>query len=92
MELVQLSAEQLTLMGLTIVGITELINRLRAKDLWVAVTIVCSAVVGALLALYWHVDPLAGALAGLAASGTLKTLGSVGNKSTPAPSSVLNKG
>lgn len=92
MELTQLNAEQLALMGLTIVGVVEFINRMRAKDFWVALTIVTSAVVGALLALYWGVDVLAGALAGLAASGTLKTLGSLGNKSTPAPSSLVNKG
>lgn len=90
MELTQFNAEQLAVLGAVIVGITELISRLRAKDYWVAATIVCAAVVGALVAVYYDLDALTGVVAAFGASGVLRTLGSVGNKSTPAPSTVLD--
>lgn len=86
---VSLSPAQLLVLGSVIVGVTELISRLRAKDYWVAGTIVCAAVVGAVLALYYKADAVDGLVAGFSASGALKALGSVGNKSTPAPSSIV---
>lgn len=89
MELVQLSPAQLFVLYSIIVGITELINRLRARDLWVAATIVTAALVGGFVAAYYKLDFLTGVVAGLGASGTIKTLGSIGNKSTPAPSTIL---
>lgn len=91
MELTQFTAEQLVLLGAAIVGATELLNRLRAKDFWVVATIVTSAVVGGLLALYFSVDFVSGVLGGLSASGFLKGVSMVGNKSTPAPSKVLEQ-
>jgi hypothetical protein len=91
MELAQLNPAQLALLGAVIVGITELLNRLRAQDYWVVATITCSAVVGGFVGLYYGVDFITGLVAGLAASGTLKTLSSFGNKSVPEPSSVINK-
>lgn len=92
MELLTLNPAQLALLGVVIVGATELLNRLRAKDFWVVATIVSSAVIGSLIGLYYGVDPISGLVAGLGASGTLKTLGAVGNKSEPAPSTVITKG
>lgn len=91
MELVTFTAAQVALLGTAVMGATELITRLRAKDLWVVATIVTSAVIGGLFALYYKVDFISGVVAGFSASGFLKALGSVGNKSTPAPSSITEK-
>lgn len=91
MELLQLSTQQLLLLGTVIIGIVELLNRLRARDYWVAVTITTAAIVGGLVALYYKVDFVAGVAAGLSASGFLKAVNSIGNKSTPAPSEVVVK-
>lgn len=85
-ELAQLNAAQLALLGAVIAGATELITRLRAKDLWVAVTIVTSAVLGGLIGAYYGVDFVSGIAAGLGVSGTIKTISALGQKSTPAPS------
>lgn len=89
MELVELSTAQLVVLGAVVAGATEFIKRLRAKDLWVAGTIVTSAVIGGLVALYYEADLLVGVQLGLAASGVFSLAGSVGNKSTPAESSVV---
>lgn len=91
MELASLSTQQLVLLGLLITGIVELLNRLRAKDLWVVATILSAALVGGLVALYYDTDFVTGLTAGLSASGLLKTVGSIGNKSVPAPSKVLEQ-
>lgn len=91
MELLQFSPAQLALLGAIIVGITELISRLRAKDKWVAATITCSALVGGLLALYYKVDFVSGLAAGFGASGFVKTISAFGNKSTAAPSDLVVK-
>lgn len=91
MELLNLSTEQLVLLSLLITGIVELFNRLRAKDYWVVATILTSALVGGLVAMYYKVDFVSGVAAGLSASGLLKTLSVFGNKTTPAPSTVLNR-
>lgn len=91
MNIATLNAEQLVLLGTAIVGATELLSRVRAKDMWVVATIVSAAVIGGLFALYYNVDFVSGVIGGLSASGFLKGLGSVGNKSTPAPSSVVEK-
>lgn len=90
MEILQLSGTQLALLGTLIIGVTELLNRLRAKDFWVVTSIVTAALVGGLLALYYKVDFVSGLAAGLSASGVLKSLSIFGNKSTPAPSEVLD--
>ena len=89
MELVNFNAEQLAVLGAIIIGITELISRLRAKDFWVVATISCAAVVGGLVAVYYNLDFLTGVVAGFGACGALKAVGSIGNKSTPTPSKVL---
>lgn len=89
MELLQLDAGQLALLGSIIAGSNELLKRLRAKDFWVAGTIFSSAVLGGLIGAYYKVDFLSGVAAGLATSGAIATLGSIGNKSTPAPSKLI---
>lgn len=84
-----------------IAGTNEFVTRLRGKDYWTATTILCAAVVGALLG---HFDPLGlatqfsvdvnwavGAATGLATSGLITIVGSVGNKSTTRPSGILQK-
>lgn len=86
MDVLQLSAAQVALLGAVVVGATELISRLRAKDYWVAITIFTSAVIGGLVGAYYRVDFLSGVAVGLAASGAIKTLSSFGQKSVPAPS------
>lgn len=91
MELAELSMQQLAVLGFLVGGVVELIKRLRAKDMWAVGTIVSAAVVGGLVALYWQVDFLAGVTGGLSFSGFLATLGSIGNKSTPAPSSFTSR-
>lgn len=87
----QLSAVQVALLGAVIVGATEFLNRLRAKDYWVAATIFTAALLGGLIGAYYKVDFLDGVAVGLAASGAITTVGSLGNKSVPAPSNVLSK-
>jgi len=82
------------LLGLIIAGITELINRVRAKDYWVVATIVTAVVVGALFGAFHYypdLDMVEGITAGFAACGAIKVVGAVGNKSTPAPSKVLEQ-
>lgn len=90
-EILQLSALQLGFLVTLIMGVTELFNRLRARDFWVAGSIISSAVIGGLVGLYYGVDIIGGVTAGLSASGLLKGLSSFGNKSTAAPSRLLAK-
>ena len=72
----------------SIAGLNELITRLKARDFWVAATIVLAASIGALFG-YFHVqglaDALNGAIAGLSAAGVITALGHVGNKSVATP-------
>lgn len=84
---------QYVLLAAVIAGATELLNRLRAKDYWVAATIFTSAAIGAVFGALGVEDltVITGIAAGLGASGALKLVGSVGNKSTPAPSTLTEK-
>lgn len=83
MEFTALTATQIALLGAVVVGANEFISRLRAKDLWAAATIFCAALLGGLIGYHYGVDFIDGVAVGLGASGAIKTLGSVGNKSTP---------
>lgn len=86
--------EQYVQLGLVLAGITELISRLRARDLWVATTIVTCAVVGAVcgaLKLFGVPTVEVGVLVGFATSGALKGISMFGNKSTPAPSDPVTR-
>ena len=81
------------LLAAVIAGATELINRLRAKDWWAAVTVFTAAVIGGLFGIFGieGLDFITGVAAGLGTSGSLSALGMIGKKSTPAPSDPLVK-
>ena len=84
---------QYVLLAAVIAGVTELLNRARAKDWWTVATIATAATIGGVFG-YFGLEGLTvvtGIAAGFGASGALKLVGSVGNKSTPQPRSVLNK-
>lgn len=84
---------QYVLLAAVIAGVTELLNRARAKDWWVVATIATAATIGAVFG-YFELEGLTvvtGLAAGFGASGALKLVGSVGNKSEPQPSTILNK-
>ena len=84
---------QYVLLASVIAGVTELLNRLRARDYWVAATISTAAIIGGLFG-YFEVEQLTvvtGVAAGFGASGALKAVGSIGKKSEPAPSTILTK-
>lgn len=82
---------QYVLLGAVIAGMTELLTRARAKDWWVVLTILCSALIGALfgLANYMGLDIVQGLVAGLGASGAITALGAA--KSKAAPSDALQR-
>jgi uncharacterized membrane protein HdeD (DUF308 family) len=74
-----------------IIGVVELISRVRAKDWWAVATIVSSAIVGAIFGAtkyYGDLDIASGIAAGMAASG-LVTLISV-KRSSAHPSNVID--
>jgi len=79
------------LLGAVIAGMTELITRIRARDWWVVVTILCSALIGALFGLthyYPNLDVIQGLVAGLGASGAITALGAVRSKAAPSDAVV----
>ncbi len=84
---------QYVLLAAVIAGVTELLNRLRARDYWVAASIFTAAVIGGLFG-FFAVEGLTlvtGIAAGFGASGAIKLVGSVGRKSEPAPSTLTTK-
>lgn len=85
---------QYVLLAAVIAGVTELLNRARAKDWWVVATIATSAIIGGVFG-YFSLEGLTvvtGIAAGFGASGAIKLVGSVGRKSEPTPSTLLTKG
>lgn len=86
---------QYVLLAAVIAGITELLSRARAKDWWVVATILTAGLVGGVFG-YFGIggltDIATGIAAGFGASGALKAVSSVGNKSEPVPSTILTKG
>lgn len=86
---------QYVLLAAVIAGITELLSRARAKDWWVVATILTAGLVGGVFG-YFGIggltDVATGIAAGFGASGALKAVSSVGNKSEPQPSTMLTKG
>lgn len=85
---------QYVLLAAVIAGITELLNRLRARDVWVAASIATAGIIGGVFG-YLNIgdlpDVATGIAAGFGASGALKLVGSVGRKSEPAPSTLTTK-
>lgn len=86
---------QYVLLAAVIAGITELLSRARAKDWWVVGTIATAGIIGGLFG-YFEIggltDVATGVAAGFGASGALKAVSSVGNKSQPQPSALITKG
>ncbi len=81
-------------LGIVLIGANEVLVRLRAKDYWVVTTILTGVVIGALagaLQVFEVPSVEVGVLVALGASGGLKGLSILGNKSTPAPSTPLEK-
>lgn len=67
----------LILLGM-VAGVVELVKRLFDKDWRAAVTIVGAGVAGALVALILAINPLIGAVVGLAASGYITIAQNIG--------------
>lgn len=84
---------QYVLLAAVIAGVTELLNRLRAKDYWTAATIATAAAIGGLFGAFGveGLTLITGIAAGFGTSGSLSALGIVGKRSTPAPSEPLTK-
>lgn len=84
---------QYVLLGAVIAGATELLNRLRAKDYWVAVTILTSAAIGLLFGILGveGLAPITGLAAGFGVSGAFSGIGMFKGKSTPTPSDAVVK-
>lgn len=87
-----LDPSQFIVLGAIIAGVTELINRLRAADFWVAATIVTAALIGGLfgaLNYYPNLDAAEGVAVGFGVSGAFSAIGMFKGKSTPAESKVF---
>lgn len=84
---------QYILLGAVIAGVTELLNRLRAKDYWVALTVGTAALIGLLFGLFnvEALTPVTGLAAGFGASGAFSAIGMIRGKSAPAPSTPVTK-
>lgn len=83
---------QYILLTATVIGVVELITRLRAKDYWAVATIVSAAVVGALFGAFHYypgLDIVKGLNAGVGATGLVTLLGFA--RSTPSPSTIVQK-
>ena len=85
---------QYVLLAAVIAGVTELLNRLRARDFWVVASIATAGIVGGVFG-HFGINGLpdiaTGLAAGFGASGALKAVSSVGRKSEPQPSTLTNK-
>ncbi len=84
---------QYVLLAAVIAGVTELLNRLRAKDYWTALTVGTAALIGGLFGLLGveGLTLVTGLAAGFGTSGSLSAIGIVGRRSTPSPSLPLTR-
>ena len=83
----ELDLTQYAILVASIIGLVEVITRVRAKDWWAVITLVSAAFVGMLFGLFNYypgLDAVEGAIAGLSASGVVTAIGF--RRSTPAPS------
>lgn len=81
-----LDITQFVVLGAIIVGVNELLVRLRAKDFWAVATIIAAAIIGAIFgAIHYYptLDVPSGIAVGFGAVGALKTFSTFGNKSVP---------
>lgn len=85
---------QYVLLAAVIAGVTELINRVRAKDYWAVATIATAALIGAVFGFY-GLEGLQNVSQGMAVgfglSGGIKVLSAVGKGSSAQPSNVVTK-
>lgn len=84
---------QYVLLGAVIAGVTEMLNRVRARDYWVAATIATSAIIGGLFGIFAieGLNLVTGIAAGFGVSGAFSAIGMVKGKSTPQPSSIVGR-
>lgn len=84
---------QYILLAAVIAGVTEMLNRIRAKDYWVATTVATSALIGGLFGIFGveGLNFVTGLAAGFGVSGSFSAIGMVRGKSAPAPSEVLSR-
>lgn len=84
---------QYVLLGAVIAGATELLNRLRARDYWVAATVATAAVIGGIFGIFGveSLNLVTGIAAGFGVSGAFSAVGMVRGKSSPAPSDAVQK-
>lgn len=84
---------QYILLAAVIAGVTEMLNRVRAKDYWVATTVATSAVIGALFGAFGieELNLVTGLAAGFGVSGSFSAIGMVRGKSAPAPSDPIGR-
>lgn len=82
---------EFVLLSSVIIGLTELIKRIRARDLWTVITIVSSALVGVLFGLFGieGLNVVNGLVAGLAATGVVTGLGAIGTRSVPTTTTAV---
>lgn len=84
-----LNFAQYTILIATIVGVVELINRVRAKDYWAVATVVIAGIVGALFGFshyYPGLDAVEGMVAGVSASGVIAAIGF--RRTAPTPTTI----
>jgi hypothetical protein len=84
---------QYVLLAAVIAGMTEMIKRIRAMDYWTTATIATAAIIGGVFGAFGveGLNIVTGIAAGFGTSGSLSVLGSIGNHSVPAPSTVIAK-
>lgn len=84
---------QYILLAAVIAGVTEFLNRLRAKDYWVAGTVATSAIIGAVFGFFGveGLNVVTGIAAGFGVSGGFSAIGMVRGKSAPAPSTLVGR-
>lgn len=87
--LTTLNATQLAVLGTVVAGVVELYSRVVAKDFRVVGKIVVALVAGTLIGVNYGLDFATAVAVGFIAPGGISILGHFGNKSTPAPSSIV---
>lgn len=86
-----LNPAQIAILATIGVGVTELYGRIMAKDWFVVGKILVAVLTVTLICLSWGIGLVASLAIGFLPSGGLTVVGSVGNKSKPAPSELRVK-
>lgn len=84
---------QYVLLGAVVAGVTEMLNRIRARDYWVAGTVGTAAIIGGLFGLFGveGLNLVTGIAAGFGVSGAFSAIGMVRGKSAPQPSTLVGR-